>query len=252
MITKIKSSDAYRKTVLQPIFSDASDLDNLHDVLIKQEIAKNALKLGLSIDKGGYNIYLSGETSSRKKLYLKELLEQYSLTKEIPNDFCYINNFNKDKKYEPVLLEFKSGDGYKFKNAIDSFAEQTKKDIKDMFNSNSYRKDIEIIEQEYSAKSVDLINKYSEMARKNNFLLYLDNGNIIAVMCDRYGRELSEKKVAKYVSKYNNEYTMIMQHINSLLTDTVVSIHNSTDNAQAMIEAGKFLMPRDPNAIKHA
>ena len=42
MITKIKREDAYRKTVLKPTFSTASDLAPLDDVLISQDRAKNA------------------------------------------------------------------------------------------------------------------------------------------------------------------------------------------------------------------
>lgn len=219
MITKIKSVDAYKKTILNPVFSDASDLDELDDVLIKQDRAKNALEIGLSINKYGYNIYLSGEPSSRRKLYLKDILNRHSLKKDVPNDICYINNFNPDKKYEPVLLEFKAGDGYKFKNAIDLFAKQTKEDLKNMFNSDSYREELESLEQEYNEKSFKLINEYSELAKKKNFLLYLDNGNVIAVMCDKHGKELSEKKVNKYIIKYNDKYRELMQDINNLLSD---------------------------------
>ena len=241
MITKIKSDDAYRKAILKPIFSDASDLDNLDDVLIKQDKAKNALELGLSINKNGYNIYLSGDSSSRRKMYLKALLENYSSKKDVPNDICYIHNFNQDKKHEPVLIEFKAGDGYKFKSAVESFAKQIKNDLKEMFNSTSYREDIEVLEQEYSEKSFELINQYSELAKKKNFLLYLENGNIIAVMCDKHGKELPEKKVNKYVTKYNDKYRELMQDVNNLLADL------SYDDALLIKEKEELLSEFDKN-----
>lgn len=219
MITKIKSNEAYKKTLLKPVFSDASDLEDLNSVLIKQDKAKNALELGLSINKDGYNIYLSGEPSSRKKMYLKSLLESYSSTKDVPNDICYINNFREENKYEPVLLEFKAGNGYNFKTSIESFAKQTKSDLKEMFNSVNYREELEALEQEYSDKSLKLLNEYSELAKAKNFLLYLDNGNIVAIMCDKYGKELSEKKISKFIVKHNDKYQELMQDVNILLSE---------------------------------
>lgn len=219
MITKIKREDAYRKTVLKPTFSIASDLAPLDDVLISQDRAKNALELGLSIDKYGYNIYLSGQSSSRRKLYLKSILEEHAKKKDVPNDICYINNFDSENKNKPVLLEFKAGDGHKFKEAINEFAKQTKEDLRELFTGNNYKKELEMLEQKYSAESFQLIKEYSDLAREKNFILCIEDGNIIPLKCSKRGRPLSDKKISKLIMKNDDEYIESAQEINLLLVE---------------------------------
>lgn len=219
MITKIRKEDAYRKTVLTPTFSTTSDLIPLNDVLIRQDRARKALDFGLSIDKYGYNIYLSGEPSSRRKLYLKSILKDYAEKKDIPNDLCYINNFDDDNKNKPVLLEFKAGDGSKFKEAIDSFAEKTKEDLQELFNGNNHRKELEALELKYNNESFELIKKYSDLAREIGFILSMVNGTILPFKCDKRGRVLSEKKINKLIMENDDEYREGIQNVNSLLLE---------------------------------
>ncbi len=92
---------------------------------------------------------------------------------------------------------------------------------------------------------------------KNELVLEIKQTDYIAqmlyaptMMARAYQKTFGELKTRLKLSA--PECKQLEEYINSLLTDTVINIHNSTDNAQAMIEAGKFLMPRDPNAIKNA
>ena len=219
MITKIKREDAYRKTILKPVFSNSLDLDSLDDVLIRQERAREALDFGLSVDKYGYNIYLSGEPSSRRKLYLKSILKGYAQNKDIPNDLCYINNFDDENKNKPVLLEFKAGDGSKFKEAVDTFAKETKEDLQELFNGNNYRKELEALELKYNNESFELIKKYSDLAKEIGFVLSMVNGTILPFKCDKRGKILSEKKINKLVMENDDNYREAIQNVNSLLLE---------------------------------
>lgn len=219
MITKIKREDAYKRTILKPSFSDISDIESLDDVLIRQERAREALDFGLSIDKYGYNIYLSGEPSSRRKVYLKSVLKKYAEKKEIPHDLCYINNFDEDNKNKPVFLKFNAGNGSKFKDAIDSFAKQTKKDLEKLFNGSNHRKEIEALELKYDNESFELIKKYSDLAKEIGFVLSMTNGSILPFKCDSRGKILSEKKINKLIMENNDKYREDIQRVNSLLLE---------------------------------
>ena len=219
MITKIKKEDAYRKTILEPIFSDASDLAPLDEVLINQERAKNALELGLSIDKYGYNIYLSGQSSSRRKMYLKSILEEHAKKKDVPNDICYINNFDSENKNKPVLLEFKAGDGHKFKELINDFSKKTKEDLIKLFSGNNYKKELEILEQKYNGESLQLIKEYTDLAMEKGFALLSEDGSIAPVKCNKRGRALSDRKINKLIKMNDDEYIESIQEINLLLVE---------------------------------
>ena len=81
MIKKLKVNDIYKKCELKEKFETTLDLEELECDLVGQNRAKSALNYGLSIDKYGYNIFLSGIHSSRKKKYLESVLNKVAKTK---------------------------------------------------------------------------------------------------------------------------------------------------------------------------
>lgn len=48
--------------------------------------------------------------------------------KKVPNDWCYIYNF--DKPNEPIAVSLPAGQGKEFKNTMDAFIKDIKVDIK--------------------------------------------------------------------------------------------------------------------------
>lgn len=92
---------------------------------------------------------------------------------------------------------------------------------------------------------------------KNELVLQIKQTDYIAqmlyaptMMARAYQKTYNDLKTRLKLSA--PECKQLEEYVNSLLTDAVINIHTSTENAEAMINAGKFLMPRDPNAIRHA
>lgn len=77
---------------------DVFDFETTSDIacsneIIGQEQATKAIKLGLGIPSRGYNIYVQGLTGTGKKTTVKCLLEQVATEARIPDDKCYVHNF---------------------------------------------------------------------------------------------------------------------------------------------------------------
>ena len=110
-----------------------------------------AIEFGLNIDIKGYNLYLEGPTGIGKTIYAKNLLNQVSKTKPVPNDWCYLYNFNNSN--EPVAVSLPSGLGKQFANDMDSFIQTIKTEINSAFNNQDFEKEKANIQKEVEDKT---------------------------------------------------------------------------------------------------
>lgn len=217
MIKTLNAKDIYRKCELKEKFSNTSELKELEGDLIGQERAKNALKYGLTIDKYGYNIFLSGEQSSRKKQYLKNVLSQYAKNKKIPDDLCYVNNFEDDTK--PVLLKFPAGEGEVFKKEIEDFSKNIKEELIQTFSGNNYSKELEFLEQRYELEVYKLLQKYEEKILDLNFILNPTNEGYIPLPLDSKGRVMSQRKLNNYITSNQEKYIEEKNKVNVVVLE---------------------------------
>ena len=69
---------------------------------IGQDRGIKALEFGVNVDVKGYNIYIEGPSGTGKTMYTKNYLNSISTKKKVPCDWCYVYNFEKQKK--PVAI----------------------------------------------------------------------------------------------------------------------------------------------------
>lgn len=219
MITTLKVNEVYKECTLKQCFKDTSELEELQGVLIGQERAKKALEYGLLIDKYGYNIFLSGTQSSKKNEYLKNVLKEHAKEKAVPNDLCYVNNFEDDTK--PILLKFNAGDGELFKKCIEDFSIELKDELIQMFSGNNYNKQLEIIEQKYEKEWLDILKKYQAKVNECNFeLVQTKEGYNVPYPLDTRGKLIySETKLSKYIQKNEDKYLNDRNNVNMIILE---------------------------------
>ena len=94
-------------------FETTENLEPLKEI-IGQKRGVEALRFGISMGKPGYNVFVTGTPGTGRLSTVKRMLEDISREKAtVPDDLCYINNFNKTE--EPILLRLKAGAGRRFK-----------------------------------------------------------------------------------------------------------------------------------------
>jgi len=70
--------------------------------IIGQERAVKALRFGLGIEQLGFNIYVAGYPGTGRTTAVKDFLEEIAKKKQVPSDWCYVNNFK--NSYEPKAI----------------------------------------------------------------------------------------------------------------------------------------------------
>ena len=170
---------------------------------IGQERGIKALEFGLQVDVKGYNLYLEGPSGVGKTSYTKNYLDKIATKKKTPSDWCYIYNF--DVPNEPIAVELPAGQGKEFKESMDGFIKEIRKDIKKTFNNDDFEKEKALIKQEFEAKRSALLDKLNEDASKYNFQVKAaENG--IYMMPIVNGKTVEEEEFEKLDDSLKQEY----------------------------------------------
>ncbi len=149
-------------------FKTTAELETWEGI-IGQERAVKAFDLGLAVKMKGYNIYMSGSSGTGKTTYARTSIEKLAATESVPDDWCYVYNFDKPK--EPIALRFKAGVGKKFKNDMEELMSLVEKELTKVFQSEDYENKKNELVSEYEYHQDELIEQVGKTAQEYDFVL---------------------------------------------------------------------------------
>ena len=214
-----------------PKIFDFKTTDELEPIStgIGQERGIKALEFGLNVDANGYNLYIEGPYGVGKTSYTRNCLEVISKKKKVPNDWCYIYNF--DNPNEPIAVSLPAGQGKEFQNTMTTFINDIKVDIKNTFNNEDFEKEKNLIKQEYEVKRnllMEKLNKKSaeygfqvKSAQNGIYMMPIVNGKTIA-------EEEFDKLDADTKKEYEDKSAIVQQHIMTAIGE-IKSIERESD-----------------------
>ena len=194
-------------------FESTDELDPI-DTGIGQDRGIKALEFGLNVEVKGYNIYIEGPSGVGKTMYTKNYLDTISKKKKIPQDWCYIYNF--ENPNEPIAVSLPAGGGKEFRDVMDRFINDVKLDIKSTFNNEEFEKERALIKQEFEEKRNLLMEKLNEKSSTYGFQVKASQTGIY-MMPVMNGRAMPEEEFNKLDESIKKEYedksTIVQQHI---------------------------------------
>lgn len=194
-------------------FESTQDLDPI-DTGIGQDRGIRALEFGLNVDVRGYNLYVEGPSGVGKTMYTKNYLNTISKKKKVPQDWCYIYNF--DNPNEPIAVSLPAGGGKDFQDLMDRFINDIKVDIKSTFNNEEFEKERALIKQKFEEKRNVLMGKLNEKSSQYGFQVKASQTGIY-MMPVMDGKALPEEEFNKLDATIKKEYedksAIVQQHI---------------------------------------
>ena len=183
-------------------FETTEELESIKDG-IGQERGIKALEFGINVNVKGYNLYLEGPSGVGKTMYTKNYLDSIAPKKKVPNDWCYIYNFQNPN--EPIAVSLAAGQGKEFKESMDGFIKEVKKDIKKTFNADDFEKEKALIKKEFEEKREKVLAKLNEDSQKYGFQVKsAQNG--IYMMPVVEGKVVQEEEFDKLDENIKQEY----------------------------------------------
>lgn len=194
-------------------FESTAELDPI-DTGIGQDRGLKALEFGLNVDVRGYNLYIEGPSGVGKTMYTKNYLNTIAKKKKVPQDWCYIYNF--DNPNEPIAVSLPAGGGKAFQELMDHFINDVKVDIKSTFNNEEFEKERALIKQEFEEKRTNLMEKLNQKSSTYGFQVKASQAGIY-MMPVMNGKAMPEEEFNKLEESVRKEYesksTIVQQHI---------------------------------------
>jgi len=198
-----------------------------------QDRGIKALEFGINVDIKGYNLYLEGPAGVGKTMYTKRFLQTRATKEKVPNDWCYIYNF--DDPNEPIAVSLPAGQGKVFQETMENFIKNIRKDIKKTFNNDEYEKEKKIIKQEYEVKKENILNKLNDKTMKLGFQVKsAQNG--IYMMPVYEGRTIEEEEYEKLPLEVKSEFEAKSQQVQEMIFETLSELKIIENKADKKIE----------------
>ena len=169
MIAELTYDKARKKFKVNTLdCSTTAELEPLQQI-IGQDRAVKALQFGLKMKDGGFNIYVSGQSGTGRKTAIVSFLQEKAKDMPIPPDWCYVNNF-KDPN-QPNALKLPAGKGKSFRDDMDKFTDEVKKELQKAFESEDYAQKRTSTVKKFDEDKAKLWQEINKKANEAGFVL---------------------------------------------------------------------------------
>lgn len=217
-------------------FDKIKEVADTTNLVYGQDRGIKALEFGVNVDLKGYNLYLEGPTGVGKTMYTKKFLQTRAAKEKVPNDWCYIYNFNDPN--EPIAVSLPAGQGKVFQETMDAFIRNIRKDIKKTFNNDEFEKEKKLIKQEFEEKKDSILVKLNDKTLKHGFQVKsAQNG--IYMMPVYEGKTIEEEEYEKLPLEVKSEFESKSQIVQEMIFDTLSELKIIENKADKKIEEWK-------------
>jgi lon-related putative ATP-dependent protease len=174
-------------------FNTTEELEDLSEV-IGQPRAVDAVRFGIGIQHKGYNLFALGPTGMGKHALVQRYAVEHAETGPLPPDWCYVNNFQ--QPHEPRMLRMPPGRGVELERDMEQLVGDLHNIIPTVFDNDEYRTRSQAIEEEFSEKKEQALQKIQNNAEhKKIALIQTPTGFTLAPM--KKGEALSPEEFEK-------------------------------------------------------
>jgi len=139
------------------------------DVIIGQNRAVEAIRLGLEVKREGYNIFISGMAGTGRTTTVKHLLEEIASGDSPPADIVYLHNFRDEDQPRAIFLP--AGNGCKFKKSMDRLVNDLKQNLTNLFESDKYQEHRKNIVRSFQNKQKEILQAFESEIAEHSFAL---------------------------------------------------------------------------------
>ena len=174
-------------------FSSTADLAELEEV-IGQERAVRALTFGLDIPSPGYHSNALGPVGTGKSMVINRLLKRQAKRRPVPDDWCYVNNF--DDPERPRALRLPAGRGCELRDAMDRLVDELQVEVPRAFEAEEYQKEVTGRQTVMQKKQQELVEELNDRAEDQGFRI-VQTPQGLAIVPVRDGEVLPQEKLAE-------------------------------------------------------
>ena len=162
------------------------------DGIIGQERALDSIDFGLNLSSTGFNIYVLGESGTGKTSAIRSFISKKAEGEKVPPDWCYVHNFRDPA--EPVAIFLEPGRGAALQKDMAELIASLKVEIPKIFESKEYKKQNNIIVEEFQSRQKDIFSSLEREADEKGFKVRHAMGGFSIVAVGSSGEPLTEEE----------------------------------------------------------
>ena len=169
LLRPLPADQLYRPADISKLsFKTTAELQPV-DGMIGQQRAQDAIKLGVGIDKPGFNLFVIGPYGARMQEAVKAVLLTEARDRPKPEDWVYVNNF--EEKDKPIAIELPAGRARKFAAAMHDLIDDLKAALPAVFQSEDYQTRRSAIDETFQKKQGEAFNALREKAAAKSVVI---------------------------------------------------------------------------------
>ena len=147
-------------------FKKTTELEPFNGI-IGQERAMNAIKTAMQIPQKGFNLYLCGSIGIGKTAYALSVVNNLAKDEPVPNDICYIYNF--ENPNEPIAVTLEPGMGLEFKRDMNRFISSLLNRLSKDLTGDMYEKEKKNIIDRYERAKEKIMKEFDKSTFEQGF-----------------------------------------------------------------------------------
>ena len=150
-------------------FKNTRELDELTDI-VGQDRAVKAITFGVGIKHKGFNLYVMGPAGMGRHSIVRRFLAKQGPQQGPVDDWCYVNNFT--HTHQPQVIRLPQGMGAQFQSDVAQLIEELEISIPTAFDDESYRRNLEAIEEDLQQRQEHAFAELSTTAEGQGVKLF--------------------------------------------------------------------------------
>jgi len=224
-MARVLSPDDLYKSCLEHLFEfKTTDEVPPLDGIIGQERALDSIDFGLNLSSTGFNIYVLGESGTGKASAIRSFISKKAEKEKVPPDWCYVYNFRDPT--EPIAISLEQGRGIALQKAMAELITSLKLEIPKIFDSKEYKKQNNIIVEEFQSRQKELFASLEREAEKKGFRVRSAMGGFSIVAVGASGEPLTEE-----------EYNALDERARNLIRENGRQIQEKIDDVKRVLKA---------------
>lgn len=143
------------------------------DRFIGQQRAEQAVRFAIAVPDKGYNLFAVGDNGLGKRTMLKRFLTQHASSQPVPDDWCYVNNFESPR--QPWALRLPGGMAVQLKKDMEALTKELRHAIPAAFEQESFVEKAESIREDFSEQQDTMLKEVAAKAAEHRLKLILQN-----------------------------------------------------------------------------
>ncbi len=159
---------------------------------VGQPRAVEAMEFGIDIEQKGYNIFAVGPAGMGKRSFIGQFFEQKAAGEAVPDDWCYVNNFQ--QPHRPQSIRLPAGKGVELQRDMERLVQELQTTLSVAFESEEYQNRRQAVAEELQEQQTQIFEQIQKEAQERQ-LAVLRTPAGLAVAPVRDGEVLSPEQI---------------------------------------------------------